>query len=229
MAVAVAAGCVGDGRIRKKSVHPAKKIYVVKRGDTLYSIAKKFGTSPASIKKKNDLVLDTLSVGQRLVIPKGGKAAAAKKTRTAKSTGRPQTKKTPRINVSLAWPMKKGTITSGFGVRKSGKHDGIDISAPKGTPIYSAAKGKVIFSGWGPTGYGRLVVLKHSAEMFTVYAHNSKNLVKEGDGVKKGEKIALVGKSGRVRGGSNLHFEVRVKRISYNPRSYLPKKPTGIR
>lgn len=229
LAVAVAAGCVGDGRIRKQSVHPAKKIYVVKRGDTLYSIAEKFGTDSASIKKTNDLVLDALSVGQRLVIPKGGKAAVGKKTKTGKPVERAPPEKTPRIKVRLGWPMKKGTITSGFGVRKNGKHDGIDISAPKGTPIYSAAKGKVIFSGWGPTGYGRLVVLKHSAEMFTVYAHNSKNLVKEGDAVKKGEKIALVGKSGRVRGGSNLHFEVRVNRISYDPRSYLPKKPSYIR
>ena len=233
LVVAVAAGCVGDGRIRKQSVQPFKKIYVVKRGDTLYSIAQKFGTSPASIKKTNDLVLDALTVGQRLVIPKGGKAAAgkktAKKTETRKQADRAAPKKGPRIKVKLSWPMKKGTITSGFGVRKNGKHDGIDISAPKGTPIYSAAKGKVIFSGWGPTGYGRLVVLKHSAEMFTVYAHNSKNLVKEGDAVKKGEQIALVGTSGRVRGGSNLHFEVRVNRISYNPRSYLPKKPAYIR
>ena len=229
LVAAVAVGCVGDGRIRKQSAQPAKKIYVVKRGDTLYSIAQKFGTDSSSIKKTNDLVLDALTVGQRLVIPKGGKTAYSKKTKTRKSTGSPSPKKAPRIKVKLSWPMKTGAITSGFGVRKNGKHDGIDISAPKGTPIYSAAKGKVIFSGWGPTGYGRLVVLKHSAEMFTVYAHNSKNLVKEGDAVKKGEQIALVGKSGRVRGGSNLHFEVRVNRVSYNPRSYLPKKPNYIR
>lgn len=217
--VLIAAGCVGDQRIRKQPVHPPKKYYVVKKGDTLLKIARWFGTDAASIKKANDLTLDSVSVGQRLIIPERGSTARREKI----------AKKAPRINVKLSWPMKEGKITSNFGVRRSGKHDGIDISAPEGSAIYSAADGKVIFSGWGPTGYGRLIVIKHSPELFTVYAHNKKNLVKEGESVKKGLKIALVGRSGRVRGGSNLHFEVRINRTSRNPLSYLPKKPNGIR
>lgn len=225
----IAAGCIGDQRIRKQKVRPQKKIYVVKKGDTLSKVARKFGTSAASIKKANKLKLDTISVGQRLTIPKGGSDQA----QTIKTKKQPAKiappKKSPRVKVTLDWPIKKGVVTSAFGIRKSAKHDGIDIGAPEGSSILAAADGKVIFSGWGPTGYGRLVVIKHSPEIFTVYAHNSKNLVKEGDSVKKGEKIGLVGRSGRVRGGPNLHFEVRVNRIPYDPRSYLPKKPKGIR
>lgn len=219
----IAAGCVGDQRIRKQSVASQKKIYVVKKGDTLSKVARKFDTSAAAIKKTNDLTLDSLSVGQRLIIPPPG--SGADKAVTKKTPP----KKSPRVKVKLSWPIKEGAVTSAFGIRQSAKHDGIDIGAPEGSSILAAADGKVIFSGWGPTGYGRLVVIKHSSEMFTIYAHNSKNLVKEGDGVKKGEKIGLVGSSGRVRGGPNLHFEVRVNRIPYDPRSYLPKKPKGMR
>ena len=227
--MSIVAGCVGDQRIRKQSVTPYKKIYVVKKGDTLTKVADKFRTSVAAIKKANDLTLNSLSVGQRLEIPKGSsRRAQSGITKKRKKQAAPS-KKAPRVKVTLAWPIKKGVVTSAFGIRKSAKHDGIDIGAPKGSSILAASDGKVIFSGWGPTGYGRLVVIKHSSKIFTIYAHNSKNLVKEGDDVKKGEKIGLVGSSGRVRGGPNLHFEVRVNRIPYNPRSYLPKKPKGIR
>jgi len=225
----IAAGCVGDQRIRKQRVSPHTKIYVVKKGDTLSKVARKFGTSAASIIKANDLTLGSLSVGQRLTIPKGYSGLAQTGKKKKRSADNAASKKPPPIKIALDWPVKEGVITSAFGVRKSAKHDGIDIGAPKGSSIMAAADGKVIFSGWGPTGYGRLVVIKHSPETFTIYAHNSKNLAKEGDGVKKGETIGLVGRSGRVRGGPNLHFEVRVNRIPYDPRFYLPKKPKGIR
>jgi len=225
----IAAGCVGDQRIRKQRVNPQTQIYVVEKGDTLSKVARKFGISAASIKKANDLTLGRLSVGQRLTIPKGYSGLAQTGKTKKRAAGSASSKKPPRIKVALDWPIKEGVITSAFGVRKSAKHDGIDIGAPKGSSILAAADGKVIFSGWGPTGYGRLVVIKHSPKIFTVYAHNSKNLVKEGDGVKRGETIGLVGRSGRVRGGPNLHFEVRINRIPYDPRSYLPKKPKGIR
>jgi murein DD-endopeptidase MepM/ murein hydrolase activator NlpD len=118
------------------------------------------------------------------------------------------------------WPVK-GTLTSGFGFRSKSKHDGIDIGAPKGTKIVASADGKVIFSGWGPTGYGKIVIIKHSKKYVTVYAHNSKNFAKEGQVIKRGENIALVGSTGRSS-GPHLHFELRVNRIPVNPLPYLP-------
>ena len=118
------------------------------------------------------------------------------------------------------WPVK-GTLTSKFGFRSKSNHDGIDIGAPKETMIVASASGKVIFSGWGPKGYGKIVIIKHSKNYVTVYAHNSKNYAKEGQYVKKSEKIALVGSTGRAS-GPHLHFELRVNRIPVDPLPYLP-------
>jgi len=119
------------------------------------------------------------------------------------------------------WPVK-GKITSRFGRRGTARHEGIDIAAPAGTKIVAAAGGKVIFSGWGPSGYGRIIMIKHSSKYVTVYAHNSKNVVSAGKIVKQGDVIAYVGKSGRAS-GNHLHFEVRANLVSRNPLLYLPR------
>lgn len=118
------------------------------------------------------------------------------------------------------WPVR-GKITSKFGRRGTVYHEGIDISAPAGTKIVAAASGRVIFSGWGPSGYGRIVMIKHSSKYVTVYAHNSKNDVSAGKTVKQGDVIAYVGKTGRAS-GDHLHFEVRENLVPRNPLLYLP-------
>ena len=127
----------------------------------------------------------------------------------------------PRKGI-LIWPTK-GTLTSGFGNRNGRRHEGIDIAAPKGTPIKAAAAGKVVFSGWGPTGYGKMVILEHKNNLTTVYAHNSKILVKKGARVKQGQRISLMGSTGRST-GPHLHFEVRNDTEPKNPIKYLPVK-----
>ena len=127
----------------------------------------------------------------------------------------------PRKGI-LIWPTK-GTLTSGFGNRNGRRHEGIDIAAPKGTPIKAAAAGKVVFSGWGPTGYGKMVILEHKNNLTTVYAHNSKILVKKGARVKQGQRISLMGSTGRST-GPHLHFEVRNNTEPKNPIKYLPVK-----
>jgi len=228
----------------------AKKVYVVRKGDTLSGIARKLGVTVSALKKRNGLANSNIVPGQRIFIPtgrerRGGSAVVARssdssskspkrykkpKTSSKKKRSRKGRKgrfvpstRAPKIRIRLSWPIDKPVVTSGFGVRKSGKHDGIDIGAPKGTKIYAAADGQVLFSGWGPTGYGRLVLIKHSNKVYTVYAHNQKNLVKKGARVKRGQVIAKVGHSGRAT-GNHLHFEVRVNRVAYNPLAYLPKR-----
>lgn len=119
------------------------------------------------------------------------------------------------------WPVE-GKITSKFGRRGTAHHEGIDIAAPAGTKIVAAAGGKVIFSGWGPSGYGRIIMIKHSSKYVTIYSHNSKNVVSAGKIVKQGDLIAYVGKTGRAS-GNHLHFEVRVNLVSRNPLLYLPR------
>jgi murein DD-endopeptidase MepM/ murein hydrolase activator NlpD len=124
------------------------------------------------------------------------------------------------------WPTQ-GRLTSKYGNRKNpfGRgikfHKGIDIASSYGTSIKSAASGTVTYSGTR-SGYGRVVMIKHSSEYETLYAHNSKNLVKVGDKVKKGQVIAKMGSSGRST-GSHLHFEIHKNGNVINPLKVLNK------
>ncbi len=119
----------------------------------------------------------------------------------------------------------RGKITSAFGKRRdplSGKrrfHCGIDISANVGTAIVAAESGKVIYSG-RKGGYGNVVILRHKNGYITVYGHNNKNKVKQGNNVKKGQLIARSGMTGRVT-GAHLHFEIRKYVTPLNPMRFL--------
>jgi murein DD-endopeptidase MepM/ murein hydrolase activator NlpD len=99
-------------------------------------------------------------------------------------------------------------------------HDGIDISVPRGTPIYVVAPGRVIFSG-RIGDYGNIIVVRHDARHDTVYAHNRRNLVRKGEVVVRGEEIAEVGSTGNAT-GPHVHFEVRLDQTPRDPMRYLP-------
>jgi murein DD-endopeptidase MepM/ murein hydrolase activator NlpD len=113
-----------------------------------------------------------------------------------------------------------GVLSSGYGLRNGSMHDGIDISAPPGTPISAADDGVVIYSG-AFKGYGNIVIVRHDNRYVTVYAHNEYNLVREGDRVTRGQKVGVLGTTGRTT-GANLHFEVRRDNVARNPLSHLP-------
>lgn len=125
---------------------------------------------------------------------------------------------------SFRWPCT-GKITSTFGGRKSPggigstNHKGIDIAAPKGTPVYAADGGTVTYSGW-MSGYGYLVQINHGNGYVTYYGHNSSLLVKVGQHVYKGQQIAKVGSTGNST-GNHCHFEVRYNGVAKNPKNYL--------
>ncbi len=119
----------------------------------------------------------------------------------------------------LIWPLK-GRLTSGFGRRWGRLHAGIDIAAPRGTPIRSARAGKVVISGW-MGGYGNAVVINHGDGMATLYGHQSRRAVKVGQVVKQGAVIGYVGSTGHST-GNHLHFETRINGSAKNPRRYLP-------
>ncbi len=97
-------------------------------------------------------------------------------------------------------------------------HTGVDLTAPRGTDIHSTGDGKVIKAGWG-NGYGHMVVIEHGFSLKTVYSHMSKILVKEGQKIKRGEVLGLVGSSGTAT-CNHLHYEVRVNDIPKNPLNY---------
>ncbi|MCF8724176.1 murein DD-endopeptidase MepM/ murein hydrolase activator NlpD [Nitrospina gracilis] len=122
------------------------------------------------------------------------------------------------------WPTR-GWVTSGFGYRKSPftglpeKHEGLDIASRKGSEIRATADGKVITAG-RQYGYGNLIEIDHGYGVITRYGHNSKNLVKVGDKIERGDLVALVGNTGRST-GPHVHYEIIVDGIPVNPRNYI--------
>jgi len=114
------------------------------------------------------------------------------------------------------WPLADVEISSSYGERGRKFHQGVDLRAHVGTQVLAAADGEVVYVGNKIRGYGRMVVLKHDNGFFAVYAHHSKNLVKAGDRIDRGQVIALSGKSGRSR-GAHLHFELRRVAQSIDP------------
>jgi len=221
-------------------------IYRVRHGDTLYSIGKRFGIDHKLLARRNHIRWPyTIYVGQQLSLtrtaphsryiplPKkrvavGGKGAskAAAKPSALKKSGAKARYHAPAINgvntVRLRWPLR-GALTSRFGRRGSRMHDGIDISAKEGTPVSAAASGEVVYSDQRLSGYGKLIIIRHSRDMFTAYAHNQRNLVRKGDRVKAGDVIARVGRTGRAT-GPHLHFEVRRGPTPVDPLAYLPRR-----
>ncbi len=121
----------------------------------------------------------------------------------------------------MCWPVKRVSncvVTSYMGDGRG--HKGMDIAAPKGTPIYAATSGTVTSAGWDTSGYGYKIVIQHDNGFSTLYAHCSAIFVKAGEKVLKGETIAAVGSTGRST-GNHLHFEVRKNGSIVNPVNYI--------
>ena len=124
------------------------------------------------------------------------------------------------MGVNLIKPVS-GSVTSRFGSRWGKTHKGIDIGAPKGTPIKAAASGTVVSSSTGYNGgYGNCVVVSHGNGIETAYGHCSALYVKVGQKVSQGQVIAGVGNTGRSF-GNHLHFEIRINGVAQNPQNYL--------
>lgn len=127
----------------------------------------------------------------------------------------------------FAWPLKTVQVTSTFGKRGDDRHEGVDLRASIGTPVYAAAAGRVIYSDQRIKGYGKMVVLRHGKDLSTVYAHNSRLMVRKGQIVDKGQRIALSGNTGRSS-GPHLHFEVRRGIAAVNPLALMRAPSSGI-
>jgi murein DD-endopeptidase MepM/ murein hydrolase activator NlpD len=127
------------------------------------------------------------------------------------------------------FPVKNSYVTCPFGWRKNpfGRktmefHNGVDLKASYGTSVYATGKGKVIFSGWS-SGYGKLIVIDHGYGISTQYAHNSTLLVSKGDRVKRGDKIAKSGNTGRST-GPHVHYGILLNGVNQNPLNFIYKK-----
>jgi murein DD-endopeptidase MepM/ murein hydrolase activator NlpD len=127
----------------------------------------------------------------------------------------------PQTEMSFDWPVDRARMSRGFLLGKRW-HYGLDLAAPKGTPILASAPGVVIYVGNGFAGYGKLIVIEHDENWATLYSHLNKFAVKEGDRVTRGQKIGEMGRTGRAS-GVHLHFEIRYNRQPVNPLMYLPQ------
>jgi len=203
----------------------------VRKGETLWRICSAYQVNILSVSMFNGITdPEEISAGQRLFIP-GAKTVLrvdpkAQTTPTTDVGGRPtqEVRPTPETRpepgLRFGWPVK-GRITSRFGIRKGKRHDGIDIAAPRGTAVIASESGKVVYSGDGIRGYGNLIIIEHRRHFSTVYAHNHKNIVPVDAVVRKGQRIATVGNTGRSK-GNHLHFEIRRKVKTVDPMKYLP-------
>ncbi|MBC7910980.1 MAG: peptidoglycan DD-metalloendopeptidase family protein [Pyrinomonadaceae bacterium] len=131
-----------------------------------------------------------------------------------------------RSVIPSLWPVR-GNLESGFGGRRNPfggasfeYHEGQDIDAPYGEPVAAAASGTVIHAGW-QNGYGQVVYIDHGSGLTTRYGHLSQIEVAVGQSLARGEKLGLVGSTGRST-GPHLHYEVRINNEPVNPRRYLP-------
>lgn len=213
----------------------AGRTHVVARGENLYRIALKYGLDPDELADANEISDPTkLAVGQELVIPGKGKPPASTGSAVAMGSRTPtRARVAPTVSSrepvreegdgqvgKLSWPVQ-GVLFSRFGPRGATRHDGIDIAAPQGTPIHAAADGVVIYAGT-QRGYGNIVIVRHEGDLLTLYAHNKKNMVKEGDTVRAGQPIGTVGRTGRAT-GPHCHFEVRRGTEPHDPLGWLPR------
>ncbi len=196
-------------------------IHVVRQGDTVQSIAERYQSRPQIITAFNLLEEPLLlTPGKRLVIPGGVLSSEERKavqaTLLASRYGeRGSLPPSPLFD----WPVK-GRITSHFGWRKGAFHYGLDIAVPHGSTIRAAAAGVILETGI-KQGYGLMLVIKHSGDWRTLYAHCSRLLVGKDENVSQGQPVALIGATGNAT-GPHLHLEIAHGEQRFNPLLFLP-------
>ncbi|HEY6094428.1 MAG TPA: peptidoglycan DD-metalloendopeptidase family protein [Gallionellaceae bacterium] len=237
------------------------RVYVVKKGDTLYSIAFENGLDYREVAEQNNISNPgAIQIGQQIKLQDAESAAVE----TASAVTTPSVKSGPKVvrlpyseqavaqidggqaevapvspviassavskppveatdkevggEDAVQWSMPtKGKLIAGFS--ESANRKGVDISGNKGQAVQASAAGKVVYSGSGLRGYGKLVIIKHNKTYLSAYAHNDKILVKEGQNVNKGQKIAEMGNSDADQ--VKLHFEIRKFGKPVDPAKYL--------
>jgi murein DD-endopeptidase MepM/ murein hydrolase activator NlpD len=238
----------------QKIAIPVQRTHVVAQGETVYSISRRYDVSIAELVRLNEVAKPFVIVtGQTLLLPDAQRTAVATAepgeraeiedqgdARVADEPPPPPAAKRvvlpPSTNIphpselsgdGFLWPVD-GKVISGFGPKGKGlTNDGINIVAPKGTPIVAAQNGVVAYRGNELRGFGNLILIKHDKGYMTAYAHASQILVERGAKVKRGQVIAKVGNTGSVA-DPQLHFEIRRGRKPVDPMRHLNRTRAAV-
>jgi len=215
--------------------------YRIRRGDTLSEIAERRRIRMRTLAAWNNLGPPyALYAGNLLRVeppdgrsppPRAAGATVASRSgssgsgaRAVKTTARPSTAvaggDAASSGITWAWPVR-GPVKQGF---RSGDRtrQGVRIAVAEGTPVAAAADGTVVYSGSGLKGYGNLIIVKHNARYLSAYGFNRELLAREGDRVKRGQRVAVAGRA--ANGEGLLHFEIRQNGVAVDPLRFLPPK-----
>lgn len=208
---------------------PSPRIHIVRKGESYASISKLYDLSVTELVRQNnasspfvlhegDKVYLSRTKAKKMQIAKKVSYTPQKLEKAKEKANMPSPPK--RSSSRFAWPTQ-GRVLSSYGAKKGGLfNDGVNIGAPKGSPVRVAENGVVVYSGRELKGFGNLVLVKHDGGYVTAYAHLNKSLVKKGAVLSKGETLGTVGSTGGVD-TPQLHFEIRKKGKAINPQNYL--------
>ena len=239
----------GTGTMSSRPAQVTRGTHTVVRGDTLFSIAWRYGWDYRELAAANNIGAPfTIRPGQEIRLDRRATAAAPQPSApparqsppsassstpstSTPSTSPPARQQTPPResapssvsgtgDVNWRWPAT-GELLSRFAAQRAGQ-SGIRIAGSGGDPVVAAASGVVVYRGNGLTGYGNLLIVKHNDRWLSAYAHNDDMLVREGDKVDAGQRIATMGATGTFR--TQLHFEIRRDGSPVDPLGLLPRR-----
>jgi lipoprotein NlpD len=218
---------------RSRSTVSTKKWVVVEKGDSLSRISKRTGVSVERLAQLNQLKKPyVIQPGQTIFLKPLSSSGSKQSNKSARKSSAGKTSKSSgsskAATQSMAWPKRvswkrpaRGKVVEKFN-RNRIDAKGIEIKGKKGDAVVAAAKGQVVYSGDGLVSYGNLIIIKHNKTYLSAYAYNHKLLVKEGEVVKAGQRIAQMGLKNKKQ--ARLHFEIRKNGKPVDPLKYLPWK-----
>jgi len=240
--MALLTGCTSSNLIDIPVTDEAKyqytpRIYTVQKGDTLYGISWAFGLDYKQVAGWNDIKSPyTIHIGDQIYLYPRKQKGSTEKTKPIVLTSLPRQRQ-PSEPKAIVTPVEKAVATPTPTASTTGKwtwpaqgklvgkfapkagNKGIQIAGAEGSPIRATSGGQVVYAGEGLRGYGKLIIIKHSSEYISAYAHNKEILVREGQAINSGQQIASMGQTGTNR--PILHFEIRKSGNPIDPMKYL--------